>query len=136
MEVLIEQVETTFEMPPVSVPALKIRVKSAREAWGEIVQQYIKLRNATGDKRVAEQIWGQDDNAQHADFQRRYYKAIALADTALIEDEQRRQDEENSEAAHRELLAQQEEARLKANKVAQLTAKLKAAYTHFDKKLE
>ena len=93
MEVLVEQVETTLEMPPISVPALKIRVESAREAWGEFVQQYIKLRNATRDKRVAEQICGQNDNTQHAELQRRYYKAIALADNALIEDEQRRKDE-------------------------------------------
>ena len=136
MEVLVEQVETTLETPPISVPALKIRVESTREAWGEFVQQYIKMRNATGDKRVTEQVQGQEDHAQHADFQRRYYKALALADNALIKDEQRRQDEKNSEDARPEALAQQEEARLKANKVAQLTAKLKAAYTHFNNKLE
>ena len=38
MEVLVEQVETTLETMPISVPALKIRVESAREAWGEFVQ--------------------------------------------------------------------------------------------------
>ena len=59
-----------------------------------------------------------------------------LADTTLIEDEQRRQDEEKSEAARRELIAQQEEARRKENKVAQLNTKLKAAYNHFEKKLD
>ena len=136
MEVLVDQVEATLETMPISVPALKLRVESAREAWDEFVQQYVKLRNATWDIRVTDTICGQDDNAQHADLQRRYYKAIALADTALIEDEQCRQEEEKSEAACRELIAQQEEARCKENKVAQLTAKLKAAYTHFDKKLE
>ena len=86
MEVLVEQVETTLEAPPISVPALKIRVESAREAWGEFVQQYIKMHNATGDKLVAEQVRGQEDHAQHANFQRRYYKVLALADNALIND--------------------------------------------------
>ena len=93
MEVLIEQVETTVGMPPVSMPALKLRVESAREAWDEFVQQYVKLRNVTGDKwlgSVAEQAQHQDDHAQHADLQRHYYKAIALANNALIEDEQHR----------------------------------------------
>ena len=136
VEVLIEQVETTVGTPPVSVPALKLRVESAREAWEEFGLQYVKLRNATGDKRVADQVRGSDDHAQHTDLQRHYYAAIALADTALIEDEQRRQDEEKSEADRRELLAQQEEARRKEAKVAQLTAKLKTAYNHFEKKLD
>ena len=76
------------------------------------------------------------DTTQYADLQRRYHKAIASADNALIEDEQRQQDEEKTEADRHELLAQQEEARRKEAKVAQLTAKLKTAYTHFEKKLD
>ena len=47
MEVLIEQVETTMGMPPVSAPALKLRVESVREAWEEFGRQYVKLSNAT-----------------------------------------------------------------------------------------
>ena len=75
MEALIEQVETTVGTPPVSMPALKLRVERAREAWDEFVQQYVKLRNYAFD------------NVQHADFQRRYQRVIALADNALVEDE-------------------------------------------------
>ena len=86
MEVLVEQVETTLEMPPISVPALKIKVESTREAWGEFVQQYIKMRNATRDKRGAEQVRGQEDHAQHADFQHHYYQALAHIDNSLIND--------------------------------------------------
>ena len=89
MEVLTEQVESTVGTAPVSVPALKLRVESAREAWGEFGLQYVKLRNATFD------------TTQYAALQHRFYAAIALADTALIADEQRRQDEEKSEAARR-----------------------------------
>ena len=110
--VLLEQVETAVDGTPVFVPALKLRVEDAKGAWDELVQQYVKLRNAAFD------------NLKHADFQRRYHRVIGLADNALIEDEQRRKDEENSEAARRELLAQQEEACRKEAKVAQLTAKL------------
>ena len=35
VEVLVEQVETTVGADPVPVPALKLRVGSAREAWEE-----------------------------------------------------------------------------------------------------
>ena len=87
MEVLVEQVESTLETMPISVPALKIRVESAKEAWGEFEQQYIKMRNVSGDKQVAEHVRAQEDHAQHADFQRRYYQALARADSALIKDE-------------------------------------------------
>ena len=93
VEVLIEQVETTVGTPPVSMPALKLRVESVREAWDEFGLQYVKFCNVTGDKwlgTVADQVQRRDDNDQHADLQRRYYAAIALADTALITDEQRR----------------------------------------------
>ena len=75
METLIEQVETTVGTPPVSMPALKLSVERAREAWDEFVQQYVKLRNAAFD------------NVQHADFQHQYQRMIALGDNALIEDE-------------------------------------------------
>ena len=61
---------------------------------------------------------------------------LALADNALINDEQRRQDEKNSEDAHREALAQQEKARLKANKVQQLNAKWMAVHQHVDTVLD
>ena len=77
VEVLTEQVETTVGAAPVSVPALKLRVESVREAWEEFGRQYVKLSNATFD------------TTQYAELQRRYYKAIALADTALNADEQR-----------------------------------------------
>ena len=59
MEVLVEQVESTLETMPISVPALKIRVESTKEAWGEFEQQYDKMRNDTGDKRVADQVRAQ-----------------------------------------------------------------------------
>ena len=110
--------------PPVSVPVLKLRVNDAKGAWDEFAQLYVKLRNATFD------------NVEHTDFQRCYLEAIALAENALIEDEQCRKDEENSDAARRELNAQQEETRRKEAKVAQLTAKLNSIYTHSEKKLD
>ena len=64
MEVLTEQVETTVGTAPVSVPALKLRVESIREAWEEFGLQYVKLRNATFD------------TTQYATLQRRFYAAI------------------------------------------------------------
>ena len=97
MEVLVEQVESTLETMPISVPALQMRVESAKEAWGEFEQQYDKMRNATGDKWVADQVRAQEDHAQHADFQRRYYQVLGRADNALINHEQCRQDEKNAE---------------------------------------
>ena len=75
VEVLTEQVETTVSTAPVSVPALRLRVESTREAWEQFGLQYAKLRNATFD------------TTQYAALQRRFYAAIALAETALIEDE-------------------------------------------------
>ena len=76
VEVLTEQVETTVGTAPVSVPALKLRVESVKEAWEEFGLQYVKLRNATFD------------TTQYVALQCCFYAAIALADTALIEDEQ------------------------------------------------
>ena len=116
MEVLVEQVESTVETMPISVPALQMRVESAKEAWGEFEQQYDKMRNATGDKRVADQVRAQEDHAQHADFQRRYYQALARPDNALI-------NEQNAEDACLKALAMEEEAHLKASKVQQLNDK-------------
>ena len=75
IRVLLEQVETPVGATPISVPLLKLRVEDAKGSWDEFVQQYVKLRNYTFD------------NVQHADFQRRYQRVIALADSALIEDE-------------------------------------------------
>ena len=154
MEVLVEQVESTLETMPISVPVLKIRVESTKEAWGEFEQQYDKMCNATGDKRVADQVWAQEDHAQYANFQRRYYQALARADNALINDEQRRQDKQNAEdarlkalamkeeaclkalakeeEARLKMLASEEEARIKANKVQQLSAKWKVIHQHIE----
>ena len=80
---MIEQIEDTVGATPVSVPVLKLRVEDAKGSWDEFVQQYVKLRNAAFD------------NVQHADFQRRYHRVIALGDNALIEDERCRKDEEH-----------------------------------------
>ena len=84
MDVLVEQVESTLETMPISVPALQKRVESAKEAWGEFKQQYDKIRNATRDKQVADQVWAQEDHTQHADFQRRYYQVLARMEIGMV----------------------------------------------------
>ena len=93
MDVLIEQIEDTLGTAPISVPAILKRIKSTGTAWDDFEAQYDKIRNSSGDKRVQDQVWAEQDHTQHADFQRRYYGVLARAENALIDDEQRRQDE-------------------------------------------
>ena len=125
MDVLIKKIEGTLDMPPISVPALRKRIESRGKAWDDFEAQYDKMRNTSGDKRVQDQVWAQEDHTQHADFQRRYYGVLARAENALIDDEQRRQDERNAE-----------EVCLKASKVQQLNAKWKAVHQHIDMSLK
>ena len=93
MDVLITQVEDTLGTDPIPVPALRRRLESTGTAWDDFEAQYDKMRNTSGDKRVQDQVRAQEDHTQHADFQRRYYGVLACAENALINDEQRRQDE-------------------------------------------
>ena len=93
MDVLIEQIEDTLGTAPISVPALWKRIESTGTAWDDFEAQYDKMRNTSGDKRVQDQVRAQEDHTQHADFQRCYYGVLARAEDALINDEQRLQDE-------------------------------------------
>ena len=93
VDVLIEQIEDTLGTIPISVPALRKRIKSTGTAWDEFEAQYDKMRASSGDKRVQDQVRAEQDHTQHADFQHHYYGVLARAEDALINDKQRRQDE-------------------------------------------
>ena len=93
MDLLITQVEDTLGNDPIPVPALRKRLDSTGTAWDDFEAQYDKMRNSSGDKRVQEQVWAQEDQAQQADFQLCYYGVLARAEDALINDEQRLQEE-------------------------------------------
>ena len=93
MNVLITQVEDTLGTDPISAPALRRRIESTGTGWDDFKAQYDKMRNSSGDKRVQDQVPAQEDHTQHADFQRRYYGVLARAENALIDDEQRWQEE-------------------------------------------
>ena len=125
MDVLITQVEDTLGTDPISAPALRRRLESTGTAWDDFEAQYDKMRNTSGDKRVQDQVRAQEDHTLHADFQHRYYGVLARAEDALINDEQRLQDERHAE-----------EVRLKASNVQQLQAKWKAVHQHIDTSLD
>ena len=93
MDVLITQVEDTLGTDPISAPALCRRLESTGTAWDDFEAQYDKMRNSSGDKRVQDQVRAQVDHTLHADFQRRYYGVLARTENALIDDEERQQDE-------------------------------------------
>ena len=125
MDVLITQIEDNLGTAPVSAPALWKRLKSTGTAWDDFEAQYDKMRNSSGDKRVQDQVRGQGDHTQHADFQCRYYGVLARSEDALINDEQPLQDERHAEEIH-----------LKASNVQQLKAKWKAVHQHIDTSLD